>query len=208
MLTYRKHFFLFISFFVWARCSAPSHLGQKGSDDRDCFRKFVPTFQAQWYIATVDVAGNHLSGLLLFKSFADSSVRVAFTNEAGTTFFDFEFGSTQNKVTFAIPQLKRGPVIRTLQNDLELVLMRYERDPLAELFIDEKSKVLKVPKGRKTIYLVATQDCQQLTNIEVEWGGKKKVELTMNGYSGHVPDSISIIHYNFNMQIKLRKLEQ
>lgn len=209
MLTYRKIFFLFISLFLLAGCRTSSNPGQRGTFDRNCFRKFVPEFQTQWYTASVDVTGTHFSGLLLFKTLADNSVRIAFTSEAGTTFFDFEFVPDQEpRALFALPQMNRGPVIRTLLNDLELVLMKYEKDPHAELYEDEKSNYLKVPKGRKTIYLTATRDCLQLLSVRQEWGGKKKVEVAMTGYSANVPDSISIIHHNFNMQIKLRKLQQ
>ena len=204
----RKNFFLFISFFVWAGCQAPSHAWKAASYDRDCFKRFVPDFQTQWYKAAVDVTGRHLSGLLLFKAFADSSIRVVFTSETGATFFDFEFGPHFSKVNFALPQINKGPVIRTLQNDLDLVLMRYERDPKAELLSDHSNKYLKVQRGKKAIYLVTSDNCLHLKSIWEEWGGKKKVEVTLSGYFGSVPDSISITHYNFNMQINLRKLRQ
>ena len=208
MQTYRKGFFLFISFFVWIGCQAPSYARKAGKFDRDCFKRFVPDFRTQWYKATIDVTGKHFSGLLLFKSFGDSVTRVVFTSEAGTTFFDFEFGARRNKVNFILPQINKGPVIRTLQNDLYLVLMRYERDPKATLLVDQDSKYLQVPRGRKTIYLVTSDDCQHLKSIREEWGGKKKVEVTLGGYTAGVPDSISITHFNFNMQINLRKLQQ
>ncbi len=207
MQTYRKHFFLFISFLICAACRMPLQIGQPGKYDRDCFTKFVPDFQIQWYKASIDVTGKHLSGLLLFKTLPDSSVRVVFTGETGTTFFDLEFDAAQRKVNFVLPQFNRKPVIRTLQNDLDLIFMRYLRDPSAELFFDGKSKYLRVKSGGKTIYIWATNNCEHLQKIEEEWGGKKKVEVTMYG-DGSAPDSVRITHYNFSMDIKLRKLER
>src|SRR5690349_10497852 len=59
--------------------------------DPACLAKFKPVFKSTWYNASIDVVGKHLSGLLLFKTMADSTMRVVFTNEVGITFFDFEF---------------------------------------------------------------------------------------------------------------------
>src|SRR6267154_2957609 len=62
--------------------------------DLDCVTKIAPRqIHTSWYHAGVDVAGNHISGLLLIKNMPDSTTRVVFTNEAGVTFFDFGFSS-------------------------------------------------------------------------------------------------------------------
>ncbi len=208
MRTYLRNCLLFISFLFPAACRPAYPLLHTGNFDRRCFQKFVPDFRTQWYKASVDVGKKHFGGLLLIKKDSGSSIRTVFTNEGGATFFDFEFGPGSPKVNFTMRSLNKAPVIRTLQNDLELILMRYEGDPQAQLLSDEKSNYLKVSKDKKTIYLVATKDCRQLDRIEEVWGGKKKVEVILKGYSQQVPDSVSVIHHNFNMQIYLKKFEQ
>lgn len=208
MVNYRTRFFLFISLLSCAGCKSPSRLLSVGADNPECFQKFVPEFKTHWYKASIDVTGNHMSGLLLFKSFGDSLTRVVFTNEAGTTFFDFGFEQQQTTVNFVLPQLDRKPVIRTLQNDLDLILMRYARHTQAESLSDQKLNYLKVKKGKKTIYIIVSDDCQRLMGVEEEWGGKKKIQVTFGTYVDHVPDSVAIVHHNFNMQINLRKLQR
>src|SRR5258706_1999072 len=83
-------------FFLFAlcllSCASSYHDLQPVQGNASCLKKFRPVFHADWYNASVDVIGKHLSGLLLFKMMPDSSTRVVFTNEVGVTFFDFEFG--------------------------------------------------------------------------------------------------------------------
>ncbi|HLZ16248.1 MAG TPA: hypothetical protein VKQ08_04385, partial [Cyclobacteriaceae bacterium] len=89
-----------------------------------CLDKFKPIFTSDLYAASADVTGKHLSGLILFKTMPDSSVRVVFTNEAGVKFFDFGF-QRDGKFTAhqVIRQLNRKLVVRTLQKDFELAMM-------------------------------------------------------------------------------------
>ncbi|MBK7307905.1 MAG: hypothetical protein IPI88_13305 [Chitinophagaceae bacterium] len=49
-------------------------------------QKFKPAFTVALYNTTVDVMGNHFSGLLLIKKMPDSSTRMVFSNEMGLGF--------------------------------------------------------------------------------------------------------------------------
>jgi len=179
---------------------------QSRKGDAGCFQRFVPKFSTQWYKASVDVTGRHLSGLLVLKTISDSTTRTVFTNEAGTTFFDFEFSPGTVKTNFALPQLNKGAVIKTLQNDLSLVLMKDL--PAGELQTDKPRTRLKINRGKKTVYVYSDDSCSQLDRIEEEWGGKRRVEAKVFGQPGLAPDSIKIKHFNFAMEIDLRKLIQ
>src|SRR5258708_13414216 len=76
-----------------------------------------------WYHASVEVVGNHISGLLLIKNMPDSAIRVVFTNEAGITFFDFGFSRDRTfTVHSIIKKLNKKPVVQTLRKDFELIL--------------------------------------------------------------------------------------
>src|SRR5687768_4825617 len=75
------------------------------------------------YNASVDVVGKHIGGLLFIKEMPDSSRRLVFTNQAGLTFFDFEFDK-QGKFTVKriIDDLNRKSVVNLLQKDFELLM--------------------------------------------------------------------------------------
>ena len=57
---------------------------------RECLQSpFLGHFDKMLFKATLDIRKEHLTGLMLFKTMPDSSIRVVFTNEIGMTFFDF-----------------------------------------------------------------------------------------------------------------------
>lgn len=87
--------------------------------------RFRPAFSVALYSTSVEVVGNHLSGLLLIKKMPDSTLRMVFSNEMGFKFFDFEFAPDGNfKVYSIIKKMNRKSVIKTLRKDFELVLMQ------------------------------------------------------------------------------------
>ena len=77
----------------------------------------------------------HLSGLLLFKKLDDGFTRVVFQNEMGFTFFDFQWDREDSfAVNHIIPQLDKAAVVRTLEKDLALLLMKGLDSSTEQLF--------------------------------------------------------------------------
>src|SRR5688572_179865 len=95
---------------------------ESGKSLPSCLPALQPQFSTMLYNAQVNVAGRHLSGLLLFKTMADSSKRVIFTNEMGVTFFDFEFSRKGFRVVSCVRQMNKNVVINRLKSDLGLLL--------------------------------------------------------------------------------------
>src|SRR5882757_3286583 len=97
---------------------------QDTTGDITSIQKFRPVITTALYKIDVNVIGKYLSGLLLLKTMPDSSIRMVFSNEMGFKFFDFEFSpGGRFKVNYIIKKMDRRPVIRTLRQDFELVLM-------------------------------------------------------------------------------------
>lgn len=178
------------------------------SNEPACLQKFIPVFKSTWYNASVDVVGKHLSGLLLFKTMADSSVRVVFTNEVGITFFDFEFAKQgQFHVRQVISKLDKKPVINLLRKDFELILMHGAQNKLKTF--TRKGEIFYARTGKKeTDYFITDKDCASLLRIEKASKRTKKVEVLLIGNQQHVPDSVYLKHFTFNMQIALKKLQR
>lgn len=174
----------------------------------DCMTAFTADFETAWYSSTVDVYGKHLSGLLLIKKMDDGNFRTVFTNEAGVTFFDFQFAKDGGfEVKKVIKQLDRKPVINTLRDDFSLLLLipfkgrtlqRYERED--ELFLASRQK-------NDLAYFITDRDCASLRRLE--WASKRKPKVTIS-VSGKYsqPDTVSITHHTFDMVINLRKIEK
>ena len=178
------------------------------SGNLSCIHKFVPVFHADWYNASVDVIGKHLSGLLLFKTMADSSVRIVFTNEVGVTFFNFELAKRGDfKVHQVISQLDRKPVITLLRKDFELILMRGTSKKL-QIFTRNGEIFYAQPGKKETDYFITDKDCASLLRIEKASKRKKKAEVLLIGDRQKAPDSVYLKHFTFDMQIALKKIQR
>jgi hypothetical protein len=175
----------------------------------NCIQKFKPVFKANWYNATVDVIGKHISGLLLFKTMPDSSMRIVFTNEVGVTFFDFEFKKDGTfKAHQIIEQMNRKAVINLLRKDFELIMMRGLASKKLKGY-QQNDEVFYALDGKKeTDYFITDKDCASLLRVEKGSKRKKKVEVTLWGSLGQAPDSVHLKHFTFDMQIGLKKIQR
>jgi hypothetical protein len=191
-------------------CASDYKYMQSIKADPACIAKLAPReFQDGWYHASVDVVGNHISGLLLVKNMPDSSTRVVFTNEAGLTFFDFGFLKDGGfNVINIIRQLDRAPVIRTLRKDFEMILGLPFRNASYRASINGDDVFYGVDQKKETAYFITTKDCASLRRLELGSARKRKVvvQITGNGYPR--PDSIKLVHNTFSMQIRLTRFEK
>jgi hypothetical protein len=199
--------FLYVSIAGILMSCAPSlPVRQSAQVDVGCIKKFKPNFKSDLYSADVDVVGNHMSGLVLFKVMPDSSRRVVFTNEAGMKFFDFGFEANGRAATHQIiKRLNKKIVVRTLQNDFGLVLMTKVRRETPLVFRESDNLKFIFGNGKNADCVITNIDCSQL--IRMEKGAYKPQTIARLFSDGiHAPDSIIIEHLNFNMKIKLKHL--
>lgn len=182
---------------------------QAGLADITSIQKFKPAFKSDLYKATVDVMGNHLSGLLLIKKMPDSSTRLVFSNEMGLTFFDFEFAANGAfKVHSIINKLDKSSVIKTLQHDFELVLMQHMGNPKAAVKTTGDQLYFIFPQAKGFNYYITNSSGSEL--IRMERAGNKKiiVEALMKNYINGIPDTIGISHKTFEFKIGLKRIER
>lgn len=195
---------------IWLLSGCASYPGQLQpmSSSSDCIQKFKPKFTVDWYNASVDVMGKHISGLLLFKAMPDSSLRVVFTNEAGLTFFDFEFAANgEFKVKQAVNKFNNKAVINTLRKDFELMMLPTTKQPLTSYSSNNEIWFARTVE-KETDYFITNKGCSSFLRAEKTGKGKKKVQMTMTGMTQLTPDSVHLQHYTFNMQISLKKLNR
>lgn len=208
MLQYKMRCLLLSSIVVIVFGCASSYRDLKPVQaDVTCLDKFKPRFTTNWYNASIDVVGKHLSGLLLFKTMTDSSTRVVFTNEVGITFFDFEFAADGTFfVRQVIEQLDRDAVVNLLRKDFELIMMRAV-EPGNVRSLTRADQVFYAVHGKnETDYFITDKDCGSLLRIEKASKRKKKTEVVLMGQPSHAPDSVFLKHFTFNMQIGLKKI--
>ncbi len=197
---------------LFTACKAPyySKLVPQSSIGSSAF-KYKPEFDKQLYRCIVDGRAVfkkfHLSGVLYFKKLDDGSTRVLFQNEMGFSFFDFEWSDHDSfKVNSIIPQLNRPAVVRTLQKDLNLFLMK-QLNPESEVVYKSGSDVLyrfTLQKG----YVYYIENSARLMRID-NTGAKRLVTsiILKNGTESHaLPDSALFRHLKANFTIELNKI--
>lgn len=173
----------------------------------ECFKSCIPKFSSALYAAGIDVVGHHISGLLFLKVMPDSSQRAVFSNEAGITYFDFEWKKNgEFKTHQVIRKLKKRVVINTVRKDFELMLMPGSIVKSVQKQ-EEEGKYLVIRKKEKVLFKT-DQSCQSIISVDVVGKRHRLVEAKFFPEGKNIPDSVSIVHHNFSMKIALKKIER
>lgn len=173
-------------------------------------RSFKPAFSVSLYSATIDVVGNHLSGLLLIKKMPDSTTRMVFSNEMGFKFFDFEFSPGGGFKVYAVyKKMNRKAVLKTLRHDFELLLM----EPLKQEELKVKSdsagnRYYIFPKGKGYYCYVLSADGKELVRMERSSKEEPVATAIMQQYHNGIPDTIGFTHHKVDFLIGLKRLER
>jgi hypothetical protein len=201
-------YLLFSAIIALCACKSEYKGLQASGPSSGCFEKLGGEVGTSWYSATIDVYGRHMSGLLLIKNTGGGNYRTVFTNEAGVSFFDFEFDRTRGfAVKRIISQLDRKPVINTLREDFSLLLgLPFRGTPLTRLVRgDEVYHAVK--QKNQTAYFITDRECASLRRLELGSARKRKVSISVIG-SFSRPDGVEISHHTFDMVIKLKRIEK
>ncbi len=215
MHLFRIPFLILSSCLLIVMSCSPAHKQMQSAPDSyretevNGLQYFKPTFAVALYNTTVDVAGNHLSGLLLIKKMPDSSTRLVFSNEMGFTFFDFEFAADGTfKVYSIIKKMNKKSVIKTLQHDFELVLMNNLDNSKAFVKTNGALSYYIFPQSKGFNYYITNQKGDELVRMERVSNKKIIVEAIMKNYINGIPDTISITHKTFEFNIGLKRIER
>lgn len=210
MLPYRITYLILSScLLIMLSCSPAHQQMQTASADVNLLQKFKPAFTVALYNTTVDVVGNHLSGLLLIKKMPDSSTRIVFSNEMGFSFFDFEFAADGKFKVYSITkQMNKKSVIKTLQHDFELILMNNLDNSKASVQSKDGLTYFVFPQTKGFNYYITNQSGNNLVRMERASDKKTIVEAVMKNYVGGIPDTIGISHKTFEFNIGLKRIER
>ncbi len=180
---------------------------QKSTDRPSCRDGLKPEFNTVLYNTKVNVAGNHLSGLLFIKSMADGSLRIVFTNEMGFKMFDFEFFENEFRVIHCVNKLNKAAVLRSLRRDLGM-LVQAGYDYMPVRYLQSGSLLyLAFLDGSETIYMITDKNCEKIERMEAGSRYKRKVVMNLIGDGNSMPDSVYIAHQAFQFNIALKKVE-
>lgn len=148
----------------------------------------------------------HLSGILIFKTLEDESLRAVFQNEMGFTFFDFQWDKNDSfQVLKIIPQLDKPALIKTLRKDLQLVLMKGLDAQREEVGASKEGRVHRFPLEKGFADYVTSDS--GLSWIYV-LGKRKVATITLSSRESKtaMPDKIFVQHHTAHFTIELNKM--
>jgi hypothetical protein len=159
----------------------------------------------------IELLKNHFSGLMVVKPSGSDHYRVVFITAVGLKVFDMEFFPNKDtRVHYIMEGMNRKALIRTLTNDIGLVLMN-RISHTEPVILNEKGsndRIFKYPdRGRKSYYHV-----EGGTNyaylVKQTAGITNKVKAGLYGTPLSGIDSIKIFHYNFRLSIDLYRIHE
>lgn len=161
------------------------------------------------YKTTIDVLKNHFSGLMVMKAMDSSTHRVVMITEVGLKIFDLEFSHGKEPVVHYIMEpLNRKMLIKTLKNDIGLLIADYSVPP--KLFVDKHSGDVVYRykyNGKKNDYLRTGKD-KKPYSIRQSKGIVNKVNVQLFAGDSERPDSIKLSHTNSSLRINLYSIKE
>ncbi|HET6225611.1 MAG TPA: hypothetical protein VFF27_04975 [Bacteroidia bacterium] len=201
----------FLAFFLSA-CSFGHYkrLSPATADSTSLHSIFGDHFNSFLFKTNIHIYGRDFSGLLVTKQLKPSDYRVIFTTELGMKLFDFEFTDSAFTVQYCVPQFNRPALLKTIQQDIEIILMtRLKNQPL-QAFTDKQNEHLVVRQavGKFSNYYFTDKKNKQLVKIEHAKGQLKKTTFDLSNYSEDIPGLIQIQHHDLKLKIELALLKK
>jgi len=148
---------------------------------------------------------------MIIKPFTRNNYRVLFISEVGIKIFDIEFLSNGDfRLHYCLDALNRRSVIKTLKNDIGLMLNNVPEDDKVKMMQDRQTGRTIIKSKDKTgkKYCFFADKANRVNEIIQTRGIIKKVNMHFYSASGIAVDSIKISHYNIKLAINLSKLNE
>ncbi|MBK8146231.1 MAG: hypothetical protein IPK62_15225 [Bacteroidetes bacterium] len=178
-------------------------------------KELRPKFESEKYQASIDVIGKHLSGILIFKRQEDSSIRVAFVNEIGMTFFDMSFYDESYTFHSIAHNLNKKAVKISLAKDIGMILLRgiFKENATSTSrstvqLPAEPLEKYSFPLKRKGIVVYQRKRNEREIPLIENFGKKKKIITITQNYTdkNSMPERIFVEHHTVRFTILLKRL--
>ncbi len=171
---------------------------------------FGDNFNSFLFKTNITVYGKNFSGLLITKQLSPQDYRVIFTTELGMKLFDFEFKDTAFTLHYCVPQFNQPKLLKTIQKDIEILLMNNLKNKSFEIFSDLKNNLIihRLKEEKMYNYYFTEKSSQHLVKIEHSKKHVKNIIFTLNNYENNFPTSILIKHCTVKLKIELNLLKK
>ena len=171
---------------------------------------FGDNFNSFLFKTNITVYGKDFSGLLVTKQMSPQDYRVIFTTELGMKIFDFEFKDTSFTLHYCVPQFNKPKLLKTIQRDIETLLMNDLDKKNFDHFGDPKDLYLIFRSKEDNFfnYYFMERSSNHLVKIEHSKKRVKKTIFTLNNYVNDFPNNIVIQHCDIKLKIELNLLKK
>ena len=167
-------------------------------------------FNSFLFKTNIRVYGKDFSGLLITKQMQPKDYRVIFTTELGMKLFDFEFKDNTFTLHYCVPQFNRPALLKTIQQDIEILLMNNLEGKTQKNFSDKTEiyDIQRIQFGNRYNYYFREKSSQNIAKIEHSKKRIKKTIFTLNDYKDDFPNNIIIKHCDIKLKIELNLLKR
>jgi hypothetical protein len=163
------------------------------------------------FSADIDIYSNHFGGMMVIKYLSRESCRVVYITEVGIKVFDLEFFTNGDfKVHYCLEAINRKLIIKTLKNDIGLMLADVPSINKGKLSEDRKldKSLLKSKDHSRTRYYLLDNKSHRTEEILTRSCLQKKVDIKYFRNSQNDLDSVQIRHYNIRLKINLSNINE
>ncbi|HSG67113.1 MAG TPA: hypothetical protein VK994_00305 [Bacteroidales bacterium] len=177
-------------------------------------RPFAPGFAKALYHAELSVNGHEFSGLLMIKSFAGNSHKVAFFSELGLNFFDFELRpmGAKNKLNLYINNiyspLDRNILLNSLEKYFSMLLGPGLDEGQCKTYLKKDGSMVLVKTDSysgKDAYLSRNfiEPYTEIVNLSKLCDNDRITIALSSGKHNSSPDSIHIKQPGLRLEMKM-----
>lgn len=171
---------------------------------------FHPGIQESFvYKTNIQYKDKAFSSLTYFNELNDSVFKIVLLTTFGNTLLEAEISKQDFKVNNVISYLNRKPILSLLEKDWRIVLKSNFSNEAPEIFSSSgDEQVFVYGKGRKNILYYYSESKKSVTKVEAYSGRKVKTLITVNSSFDHKPETITIAHPAFHLQMKMNLLKK
>lgn len=149
--------------------------------------------------------------MMVLKYLSKENCRVVYITEVGIKVFDMEFFTNGDfKLHYCLDAINRKIIIKTLRNDISLLLANIASNNKIKISVDDKLNKSLVKSTDHSLIKYYVIDNKSLTTDEILTRKclQKKVEIKYFSNNRAILDSVQIKHYNIRLKIHLSRINE
>lgn len=207
-----RNFLLFIFVLILSECSSPSKYLSKVEYSQDQIKNIpysLPFLEKTLiYKTDINFYKNDISGLLIIKKTSENIYRIALTTQFGLKIFDFELNHGALKVKYCIESLNKKLIIKTFENDFNILLMQIKAESISIIEnTEQKQRIWQFKSGKLITNYIQNNESEKIENINVRKRNSEKISVGLYGYKENIPGNITLEHKNIKLKINLKLIQ-